>query len=75
MFDEDRGTDRCVEYCRDRCRKCCTCKECLRMKADLKLIEKQFEKLTDAQKKTYAEELLSQEEVKDELRLFVEDQV
>jgi len=45
------------------------------MKADLKLIEKQFEKLTDAQKKKYAEELLSQEEVKDELRSFVEDQV
>jgi hypothetical protein len=54
---------------------CCTCNACLRSESDLKLIEQQFAKLDSVTRRKYAHELLSQTDVKDELRKFVETQV
>ena len=57
------------------CRECCTCKACLRNESNIELVEQQFARLDHATKRQYARELLSQTDVRDELRDFVDSQV
>jgi hypothetical protein len=58
-----------------RCRKECTCKECLRCQEDLHIIKEKFDGLDAAKQKQYAKEVLTHPEVMDELRKFVQMQV